>query len=242
MICRLMFAGFCEVPRPWYTALCEGVNRLYYIHGGTGGYRADGYHKQFMTGMLYLLPFFSKVIPYTDEHDRLVHTYANFELIPPIISREPLVLDPKESPETEAVLNTFLVLSKKAAGKMLAGEEGRMLTASIEYLVSRAIAASGTSLLDDPTLNKALGIMNDRMRDGLGIADIAKECYMSTDGFIRKFTRVVGSTPYAYYKRLKLRTALAMRESGYTLEAAAEACGYSDASALLHAIAKEKTK
>lgn len=68
------------------------------------------------------------------------------------------------------------------------------------------------------------------------IDDIAKECYLSTDGFIRKFKKEVGETPYSYLKKLKIRTAQNMRLTGMRLSDIAEKCGYSDPSALLHAI------
>ena len=63
---------------------------------------------------------------------------------------------------------------------------------------------------------------------------------MSTNGFTRKFKHYLGVTPYAYIRTTRVRTALMMRTEGATLEEAAEKCGYSDAAALLHAIANEK--
>jgi AraC-like DNA-binding protein len=41
---------------------------------------------------------------------------------------------------------------------------------------------------------------------------------------------------------LKLRTAQALRASGETLERAADICGYSDSSALLHAMKNDKAR
>ena len=42
-----------------------------------------------------------------------------------------------------------------------------------------------------------------------------------------------------YLKKLKIRTEINMRNEGYSLNEIAEKCGYSDSSALLHAIANE---
>ena len=99
-----------------------------------------------------------------------------------------------------------------------------------------AAEQAGAMVLADKPVNCALEIMNRRMGERLTVSDIAAECYMSTDGFIRKFTRAVGMTPYAYFKNLRLRAAAALRESGATAAEAAEKCGYSDAAALLHAM------
>lgn len=242
MLCRLRFAGHCEVPLPWRAIADEGVNRLYYIHGGNGGYYRGGSAVNFKEGMLYLLPSFSNVPVFSDRDDRIVHTYANFELVPPVLSRDVLMIDPHENPVTESVFSAFLILACKAMNHDLSDEDRRMLVATVEYLTARIVESCGSSLLNDEAVNRALGIMINRMDEKLTIADIARECYMSVDGFIRRFTRVVGVTPYAYYKRLKLRAALAMRESGFTLEVIAEHCGYSDSSALLHALRAEKQR
>ena len=72
------------------------------------------------------------------------------------------------------------------------------------------------------------------------LADIAKSCYLTTEGFIRKFKRHVVETPYSYLKKLKLRTAQNMRQAGVNLKEIAEKCGYSDSFSLLHSI-KQKT-
>jgi AraC-like DNA-binding protein len=244
MLLNFICAGYCEVPRPWLTTAKEGVNRLYYIHSGKGGYTVGGQRHEFREGMLYLLPSFPGAVTWTDEDCRIVHSYANFELVPPIISREVLTLDPKENPLTESVTNTFLLLSHDAKQRRLtmSDEEKQLLISSIEYLIRRAVKVCNCAMLDDETVNRALTVMNRRMSEGITIEEIAKECFMSTDGFIRKFTRVLGVTPYAYYKNLKLRTAKALRASGETLERAADICGYSDSSALLHAMKNDKAR
>ena len=64
--------------------------------------------------------------------------------------------------------------------------------------------------------------------------------YMSTDGFIRKFKRYIGETPYSYIKKMKVRKAHVLRTEGATLDETALECGYSDSSALLHAISSVK--
>ena len=81
--------------------------------------------------------------------------------------------------------------------------------------------------------------MNEKLREQITIEEIAKNCYLSTDGFIRKFKKQIGETPYSYLKKLKIRTALNLRLAGESLKDIAEKCGYSDSSALLHALGKK---
>jgi len=236
MFCRMRCAGRCEVPRPWVTVPPEGMNRLYYIHSGTGGVLRDGRKIPFQAGKLYLLPAFSRLETYTDPSDRLVHTYVNFELVPPILSSEIPELDPSADDVTYAAFCLFDRLAGRKAEQQLSSEEVRLLEGTVEYLALQAAEQAGAMVLADKTVNCALEIMNRRMGERLTVSDIAAECYMSTDGFIRKFTRAVGMTPYAYFKNLRLRAAAALRESGATAAEAAEKCGYSDAAALLHAM------
>ena len=56
---------------------------------------------------------------------------------------------------------------------------------------------------------------------------------------INRFTKVLGITPYAYYKQLRTRIADQMLQRGATFEAAAEYVGYSEAAALIHAMKKQ---
>jgi transcriptional regulator GlxA family with amidase domain len=88
----------------------------------------------------------------------------------------------------------------------------------------------------DKVILKALTLMHENLGKKQLISEIASECYLSTNGFIRRFKKEIGETPYSYLKKLKVRTAQNMRMSGATLDEIAEKCGYSDSSALLHAI------
>ena len=235
----------CIVPDPWINTVREGTNRLYYIEGGTGGYIENGKRIPFQKGMLYFIPSYSCIPTYTDETDRLFHSYINFELTPPIVSRTVFCIDPYKDPKIEAALLAFrefcqpMFSTRTHKPPFTAEEEQRMtvLKALTVFLTEQTVQADRESVLTDDAIVTALGIIHTNMADTPSVAEIAAKCYMSTDGFIRKFARIVGETPYSYIKNLKIRTALLLREEGKTLEEAASKCGYSDPSALLHAIA-----
>ena len=113
------------------------------------------------------------------------------------------------------------------------------LKATIIFLVDKIAQKSNLETVKDEVILNALTIMHEKLDQKLTIADIASLCYLSPNGFIRRFKRVVGETPYSYLKKLKIRTAQNMRMSGITLQEIAEKCGYSDSSSLLHAIEKK---
>ena len=108
--------------------------------------------------------------------------------------------------------------------------------ASVIYLVNEIAMANQISKITDQIVIKSLEIMHTRMNEKLTVNEIARECYMNPDSFIRRFSHVVGITPHTYLKNIRLRTACYLKESGMSLAQIASDVGYSDASALCHAL------
>ena len=149
-------------------------------------------------------------------------------------------LDPAEDEEIESaavVFRTFcLRCTEKGDFINLSKTNQSFLKSTVSFLVDRIIEKYDCQVTQDKMIINALKIMQDNLGQKQKIADIAAACYLSTDGFIRKFKKEVGETPYSYLKKLKIRTAQNMRSSGMKLDEIAEKCGYSDPCALLHAI------
>jgi hypothetical protein len=112
--CEISVIGQCTVPPDWIGMVKNDINRLYYIHRGNGGYIKDGVRTEFVSGKLYFIPAFSKIRTYAPPENRIYHTYADFALIPPVISKNVLSMDPKEDPDVEAALGVFMSICKKA--------------------------------------------------------------------------------------------------------------------------------
>ena len=238
--CRMICIGRCKVGARWQTTARNGLNRLYYINGGTGGYIKGGERIPFKKGMLYFIPFYANVTTYTDLSDELDHTYAGLVLSPPVLSADVFCLDPDASPYINSAVRCFGTLCESKTPLDAEWAEWALLKSVSIYLINAAVQSNPQSVISDQTVLTALGIMHSSEGGRLTVAEIAAKCHMSTNGFIKKFTTCVGETPYAYYKSLRLRSALTLRAEGATLIEAALSCGYSDASALLHAIAASK--
>ena len=230
----LRLVGNCNIGQDWKTTVERSENRLYYVKGGNGGYIKNGEKIPFETGKIYLLPAFAETETYTDNF--FDHLYVNFELIPPIISNDVLRLEINSDPIVCNAASIFTELCK--IGKTsLSTEELALLSSTVMFLSFKAASTEGAMILDDPIINCALHIMHSDLT--VSVKELAKLCYMSSDGFIRRFKRYIGKTPYEYLKLLKLRTAEEYRKQGATLSEVAEVCGYSDASSLLHAMKKK---
>ena len=242
-LCKINCAGLCPVPKAWIPTVTLEVNRLYYIHSGIGGYiNRDGKREIMSCGMLYLIPGTAKISTWSDESSELVHTYANFELLPPILSNRVFSIDPKNDVKLTSALNVFNTVSEEITKKniSLSSEENLreidFLGSAVRYIVSRMTDSPDVSILKDETILKALQIIHSNIGDKLSVSAIASQCFMSEDGFIRKFSSLLGQTPYAYIKSLRIRTASYMRSQGHTWDYIANSTGYSDAAALLHAL------
>ena len=246
--CKIYYAGSCKAPYNWITSTSVGTNRLIYVTGGEGGYIKDDIKIPFKKDCLYLIPGSAHYIPtytsYENDETRLDHIYANFEIVPPIISKDVFCLDSFDDEGLSIAVEAFKVFciqSEMRTGYINLSEPGRnYLKNTVEYLVHRVCEISDCKIVRDKVVLKALRIMHENLKQKQPINEISKECYLSTNGFIRKFKKELGETPYSYLKRLKIRTAQNMRLSGITLEEIADTCGYSDSSALLHAISTTK--
>ena len=238
--------GYSRVPQNWTKRFGLGVNHLYYIHSGSGGYELHGTKKPFVPGYIYLIPQCSEAKPYSDENDPIIHTYCDFELIPSVISSQVLFFDPKATEMDKAAVDIFNLGGKIATQQrergfpfLLPQKTERLFSASVSYLVSRVIEGKPDAMVKDEIILNSIEYMHKHLDEKLSIAELAVRSYMSEGGFIRRFKSTIGYTPYAYLKKIRLNMANFLKEAGYTLDDIAARTGYSDAVALLHAIKKE---
>ena len=233
---KIILFGTAKVGAWWKKSNSVGRNRLYYINGGIGGYLKKGEKIPFEKGKIYFMPYYANIMMYTDLDDPLDHTYIYFTLTPPILSSSVYCLDTGTSSYIRSAAETFCEL---CSSKKLPEFETELLKNIVIYFIDNMVSSWSQSIIKDNAIITALDIMHYSISKKLSVSEIAKECHMSTGGFIRKFTRNIGETPYSYLKNLKLRTAIALKADGATNDEAAAACGYSDAAALLHALATE---
>ena len=233
-VSEISVLGSTAVGSGWGNKAINGFNRMYYVNGGTGGYIEKGQKIQFIHGKLYFLPYYSNFVLYTDLDDNLDVTYVDFKLTAPVISSTIYCVSPDDSPCIASAINTFKLICETPNRSVA---ETEYLKSTVAYLVGEAVSTRPQGIIKDEVVITALDHIHSSLSQKIVISDIARKCFMSTDGFIRRFTRHVGEPPYTYLRRLRLRAASAMRAEGIPLSEIAEACGYSDTSALLHALA-----
>lgn len=244
--CRIKDFGYCPVPEHWYVDMQNQISRLYYIHGGKGWYTRGDSRFPFEAGRLYFIPYTTDAKLYSDKDEPMVHTWCDFRLTPPIVSREIFSFEAKEPIDISA-LSVFLDGGKIEEerwekGSAVAEDENfqTLYRRAVLFLCARSAQLAGVAPVKDSAITHALELMHAHLAEKLTVKELSEKSFLSEGGFIRKFTREVGMTPYAYLKKLRIQTALSLKEEGLTYEAIASKTGYADASALLHALTARK--
>lgn len=244
---RILAAGQRLAPEDWHCGGHRGIYRLFYIHSGKGGYFQGEIYHEFQPDTLYLLPGSVEYRPVSSREDPLLHSYAVFELIPPVSSQRILWADPHANDLRDAAVRTLCAIGKRCtdrAPRCCDIHEGdplhTLLSGSILTLTAEIAAEKKLSPIQDEVILDALRLIHEQTGAPLSTKDLAKQCYLHPDSLIRRFRKVMGVPPYAYQKELRLRRAASLREEGLSYRQIAKEVGYSDESALLHAQGAKK--
>lgn len=246
---RINCYGKSYAPQGWNFIKYHGINRLYYIHSGCGGYEVNGKKKYFKKDVLYFFPYAAEFSLFSDTDDPVLHTYVDYELIPPLVCNEVLSFRVGSDKLLNSAKDVFLngaeyIRNNKMTvdGFRRSGELFSLCLGSITYLTEQIAARYGVGNIEDRVIVSVLEYMIENIDKKITVSELAKRHYMSEDGFIRHFRRILGITPYAYLKNLRIRTARYMMEDGIGLAKIAEATGYSDSASLLHAVSNNNKR
>lgn len=72
----------------WPACTRVRTNRLYHIFDGKGGYEHNGKNGKFDKDKLYFIPYSEDYNCYTDKDDPILHTYIDFDIVPPVVSKK----------------------------------------------------------------------------------------------------------------------------------------------------------
>lgn len=240
---KLYNYGKSAVGEDWVYINSKNLNRLYYIHSGGGTYSFGGRDYRFIPDKLYFLPYTAKISPRSDPNNYFLHSYADFELIPPITAYAPAICDPNTDEMMSSACRVFLDGAVLASEKRLnisdlSDNLTTLCTSAIKYLAHRVAEINGFLPVSDEVVIDSLEYMLENMSRSITIKEISGRYFLTEDSFIRRFKKSMCITPYAWLKTVRLKAARSLLDNGKTLDYAAAAVGYSDAAALLHAMKK----
>lgn len=236
--------GKAMVGNEWSYKTMKNLNRLYYIHSEGGKYIYRDKEYDFIPEMLYFIPYTANITPKSIRVP-MIHSYADFELIPPITADEPIICSPNTDVMTNAACSMFLTGAEQAEKGMfdfcdISDKQTELCFSAVKYLTVHISELNGFFPVDDDVIIEVLEYMMKNLSKDLKISNVAKYFFMNEDTFIRRFSKSVRMTPYAWLKSTRIKTAESLMKRGVSLNKAAEKVGYSDSSALLHAIRNRK--
>ncbi len=249
-------AGKGRVPRGWYRKKTINIQRLYYIKSGTGYMIDEKKNKiRFVPGCIYLFPNNYNQEFVTDPDDTIDHLYIDFNTTPPIIGPSPLVYKTEESPEllqTVKLLDILLVERSTEPGHSVetpksfgfiqnaesgSYEEYKQLLHTLIFGFLIMLSRQGEiSFSEDKVISESLEYIREHYEGDIDIEMLSKHFGYSVHHFIRRFHSVMGTTPYAYIRYLRLIKAQELISEGETLAKAAGLVGYESASSLSRAL------
>ena len=93
---------------------------------------------------------------------------------------------------------------------------------------------------EDGIITDTLGYIGEHFSEKLTISELSARVGFVPEHFIRRFSKVIGRTPMAYIRDLRLMRAEELLLSGETLASAAEKVGYANATGLSKALSASR--
>ncbi len=247
--------GKCRVPEGWeHEREFINIQRLYYIKGGRGRYRAqDGKMHEFEAGKIYIFPYNFYQEFESDPKDRIDHIFIDFVSTPPIIASDALVYDIKENTPLADMVAIFdkLIIERNLIeysnhplkferindaenGSSL--EHKQILYSLIHSLLMLLSREREIPFSSDTLVASTLKHIHRHYSSNISISELAKESGYHVNHFIRRFRTVMGLSPYAYLRNYRIWRAKELIAGGVGITQAAELVGYENASSLSRAI------
>ena len=239
-IISLITCGRCIKTKDWYVAEITGVNRLYYIHSGSVTCICGGNTYTLTPGQMYIFPQNLTFRLVTDESTEVDHTYFDFLTVPAIVMNEIMIINQFDGVIKPAVDVTVLMAESYPYVYTKPENYHTLLVKSyLDNLLALINEKYSLYLVHDMGINNAIEYIHDNFQKEIIVKKLAMECNLEVNVFIRKFKKNTGTTPFRYIKNLRINYAVSLiKNGGYTLGEIAEKCGYSDCSALSHAVKK----
>ncbi len=95
----------------------------------------------------------------------------------------------------------------------------------------------GTKIIAEEKIERikpAILYIEDNYSNCITVADLAKECLMSSNYFIKYFKEVTEQTPVEFLNRHRIEAACEMLLSGHSVTETAFSCGFNDLSYFIH--------
>ena len=216
-----------------------GINRLYYVNDGKMQLKSGQKEIIMEKGHLYLLPHYNVNTITTEYVD---HSYVNFYTFPQISNENIIDIDLADYPVIRHIfdaLNMYITENPGKSIRLKSDPKRSFVGAMVSNIMFLINEINAINVIEDEFVNNVIEYIHENYNTGITVSALAEEFHMEQNSFIRRFKKYANVTPYKYLKKVRVNMALAlMKGNKYDLADIAKKVGYSDASALSHAIKK----
>lgn len=146
------------------------------------------------------------------------------------------LLYPVKFSEHEGIQKLFSVMREDNFNQM------RLMSLLFSVIEESIEKQSGAKIISEEKIERikpAILYIEDNFNSHITVADLAKECLMSSNYFIKYFKEVTDITPIDFLNRHRVEAACEMLLSGHSVTETAFACGFNDLSYFIHMFKKE---
>lgn len=248
--------GMGFAPENWSLSHRIKMQRLYYILGGTGYFKAENdQYEKMEHGKIYVFPynFYSEFK--SEKNDPINHIYFDFISSPPIISDRPIVYDVREDSKVFSHLKFIeKLLSEFALPKMTENKISHITSAKsgtfdeqrqiVYYALYQMLLLLSNireiPFLNDSVVSDAINYIRNNIDGDLSIEALSKKFNFEKHYFIKHFKAVMNETPHFYIKKYRLLRAREFLAEGMGYKEVARKVGYKTDKSLWNAVNSEK--
>ena len=172
--------------------------------------------------MLYCFP---STVPYRitqNPENNITCLFFHFTIAPYVISalRE---IDVSEHPILKNLLEAYIALCIAEPPKIDEAFPQQLTSAIIEYLKKIKIMQ-----MVNPKIEKSISYVLEHMDQSIKVEELSEYCGYQPQYFIRLFKECVGLSPHQFIISYRMKTALALLQTGTSVTVVAETIGYKE--------------
>lgn len=206
------------------------INRIYYIHSGSGYYDLGGVRTPLLHGHLYIFPENLRIIANTYAEDPLDHTYFDFDIVPCFILKEAICLEVAKYPLIARLLDVahemFYSYYDYNNNHFWTSDILNFINSTVQNLLWAVTQEVDLHIITDPRILDTLVYIQEHLDQELHVDLLASRLYLDKHYFIRLFTRITSQSPYNYIRSKRLNRAGSLLKRGYSAKDSAQMCGY----------------
>jgi len=215
----------------WYqNTPFTGDNEITYVIEGKACFTIDGKSHELGPGDLLCLAKGSSKEAVACPDNPMRCYSVNFDPLDPLQSRAPSFPVLSHIGLRKDLIDMFGELELSWSGQQPGYiMKTRSLLMLILHRLSEILLYNSDSQPEDPCINMAAEIITMNYSDKLTVKNLAGLVHLNTAYFSRQFKRIKGMSVSEYIKRVRVRNAETMLESGnYKVDEAAKYCGFSN--------------